>query len=244
MFYLDIMPGISPSYVLSLVFLLTHMVHVIWVHVPESGLLVDTYGTCYLGTCFWVWPSCWHIWYMLFGYMFLSLAFLLTHMIHVIWVHVPESGLLVDTYGTCYLGTCFWVWPSCWHIWYMLFGYMFLKLFFISSILVLVLNRVLALWQVILSKYSGRCPGLHEFTPCSKYFTFDLSILMFFHFLLNESFCPFIYSSFYRCPFSRVSLSFCSVHRCFMLVFIIRSVWLEGFLIKLTTYILQIHMIR
>ncbi len=56
----------------------------------------------------------------------------------------------------------------------MLFGYMFLTLFFISSIRFLTLNRVLAWRQVILSMYSGHCPSLHEFTSCGSYFTFDL----------------------------------------------------------------------
>ncbi len=35
-------------------------------------------------------------------------------------------------------------------------------------------------------------------------------------------------------PISYVSFSFCSVHHCFMLVFVIKSLWLEGFLLILS----------
>ncbi len=124
---------------------------------------------------------------------------------------------------------CSWISFSCQHIWHMLFGYMFLKLFFISS-------SFCPCFEQSAGLEADHC--IHVLWPLSQspwvyslwqVFHQWLILPIIFHFLLKECFCPFIYNSLYFCPFSCDDV-FCDSHLlCQLLILYSPSLFYVGF---------------
>ena len=84
--------------------------------------------------------------------------------------------------------------------------YLFLKLFFTSSILVLALNIVLALYRGSSLMCRALFPGSQVVRPSSRCFTFDFGLILFVYFGLKEVPSPSFYFTF-RCVFFTYQLS-------------------------------------
>ncbi len=128
---------------------------------------------------------------------------------------------------------------SCWPIWYMLFGYVCLKLFVIFCF------EQSARGRLFYPCTLGIVPVSIHLLRCSRYLSVDLffpSSSIFF--LIKECFCPLIYISFYFYPFT-YDVIFWGSHllsqlpiwfspSLFDVGVVIRSFMLEGFLLILS----------